>query len=235
MDDFKYEQARDLDVSVVGRWSDVRRERSHLDTITQPAAMLLARCWLKWVHRLDITGSQNLPAAGPFLLVANHCSHLDTPVLMCALPKRTLRSAYPIAAKDTFFTNPFRSLLATKLVNALPVRREGADRQALGTLRARMVEDRSVLIVYPEGTRGKGDAVTTFQPGVGMLVAGTDVPVVPCRLRGCERALPKGRWLPRPCRIQLTIGEPMVFKGCEQGRAAWQTIARALQEAVERL
>jgi len=235
MDDFKYEQARDIDVSVIDRLSDVRRERSHLDSIIQPIAFFVARRWLRWVHRFEIVGTNNLPNAGPYLLVANHTSHLDTPALIGALPKSALKSAFPVAAKDTFFTGPFRSLLATKLVNALPVRRATADRQALATLRARMVEDRAVLIVYPEGTRGKGDAIAPFQPGVGMLVAGTRVPVVPCRLRGCEQALPKGRCLPRPCKIELAIGRPMIFENHEQCRATWQQIACELQAAVETL
>lgn len=235
MDPFRFQRARDLSVPLLDRPGHICRERSHLDTVIQPIVYRLLACWLHRVHRLQITGMHNLPAQPPYILTANHSSHLDTPALMCALPAPARHAAYPLAAQDTFFDTPGRALLASKLVNALPIRRGRSDRYALSTIRDRLVEDRAVFLIYPEGTRGTGERIEPFRPGLGMLVAGTPIPVVPCRLRGCGQALPKGCWLPRRKRITLHIGEPLVFEDCQNTKSNWQSITQRVQHAVEAL
>ncbi|MEM9346766.1 MAG: lysophospholipid acyltransferase family protein [Planctomycetota bacterium] len=187
------------------------------------------------VHRIQATGLEHLPGKPPYILVANHTSHLDTPALLSVLPRPIRRRTYPLAAHDTFFTTHARALLATKLLNVLPLRRQHADRNAIATLRQRIVEDELVLIVFPEGTRGDGSAIKPFRAGIGMLVAGTDVPVVPCRLRGCEQALPKGKLLPKPTPLSLAIGKPDQFSDSTMDKEGWLSIAMALYAAVDEL
>lgn len=217
------------------RIGDIRREPGHIDAMLQPIIGGLLRPWMVFMHRMQITGQHHLPAKPPYVLVANHTSHLDTPALLSSLPRNVRSRAHPLAAHDTFFTTRARALLATKLLNVLPLRRKQADRHALAMLRTRLVEDELVLIVFPEGTRGDGSAIASFMAGIGMLVAATEVPVVPCRLRGCEQALPKGRLLPRPMPLSLTFGPARQFGGMESNRKCWLAIAEQLHSAVEEL
>ena len=232
---FKLQHARDLDLSPLDRALNVRRERKHLDSVVQPVVTAACGAWLTLAHRIQVKGMAHLPKSPPYVMVANHTSHLDTPAMRHALPADARRRAFTLAAHDTFFKSYVHAAAATTLLNALPVRRGRADPHALQLLRQRIIEDELVLVLYPEGTRNKGERIKPFLPGIGMLVAGLDVPVMPCRLRGCERALPKGRWCPRPARISLVIGEPVAFERRPQGKDTWRAIARELHDAVCRL
>jgi 1-acyl-sn-glycerol-3-phosphate acyltransferase len=77
--------------------------------------------------------------------------------------------------------------------------------------------------------------MASFKPGLGRLVAGTSIPVVPCFLDGAWRALPPGRHLPRPAKLRLRIGEPLAFASAPNHREGWETIAAATETAVRAL
>ena len=68
-----------------------------------------------------------------------------------------------------------------------------------------------------------------------MLIAGTKVPVVPCLVRGTYEALPAGARWPRPKKVRITIGEPLVFEGLEDDREGWKKVAADAESAVQRL
>jgi 1-acyl-sn-glycerol-3-phosphate acyltransferase len=74
-----------------------------------------------------------------------------------------------------------------------------------------------------------------FKGGVGILVAETEVPVVPCYLDGTFRVLPPHQCWPRPGKITLCIGEPLTFPRVRNDRAGWNEVARATEAAVRRL
>ena len=74
-----------------------------------------------------------------------------------------------------------------------------------------------------------------FKHGVGMLVAETNVPVVPCGLIGTFEALPPNRKIPKPARIELIIGEPLNFAATPNNREGWSQIARSTESAVRGL
>src|SRR4029077_2089495 len=74
-----------------------------------------------------------------------------------------------------------------------------------------------------------------FQHGRGMLVAETNVPVVPCGLIGSFEALPANRKVPRCVRIKLVIGEPVEFASIANDRAGWSQIAQSVESAVRSL
>jgi 1-acyl-sn-glycerol-3-phosphate acyltransferase len=71
-----------------------------------------------------------------------------------------------------------------------------------------------------------------FKHGLGMLVAETNVPVVPCGLIGTFEALPPNRKVPRPVGIKVIIGEPLNFAPTTNNREGWSQIARNLESAV---
>jgi 1-acyl-sn-glycerol-3-phosphate acyltransferase len=222
--------------AIVERLGRVPRHRRALRRGLRFCVAIILRAWLRAYHRFTVTGAHHLPAAGPFVLVANHASHLDTLCLLAALPLRRLPSAYAAAAADYFFVGAGAAAAAVLLCNALPFQRRAHLRQSLDLCRRLLCDgSTSILVLYPEGTRSSDGRLGRFRPGIGALLAGTRVPVVPCHLHGAGRALGKGKWLPRPRRIRLSIGAPRRYAASSRDRAAAAAIAHDLEQAVNEL
>ena len=195
----------------------------------------VVRVYLKVFHRLRIEGREHLPSEPPFVLVANHSSHLDALVLAAALPARHRRYVFPISAGDVFFETKLATAFSAWCLNALPMWRKNAGRHAMGQLRERFVAGDAGFILFPEGTRSPDGELQKFRAGGGMLVAGADVPVVPCYLAGTHDALPKGAALPRPRSLKLTIAPPQRFADQANDKAGWCAIATQLEARVRAL
>ena len=175
------------------------------------------------------------PTRPPFALVANHASHLDAIILGGILPLRFVGAVFPIAAGDTFFTKRASSIFATAFMNALPIWRKSCGAHSLEDLRERLLKGSSVYILFPEGTRTRTGAMASFKPGLGRLVAGTSVPIVPCYLNGTFAALPASGTVPRWKKISVTIGKPLSFSATTNDRAGWELIAAATENALRAL
>jgi 1-acyl-sn-glycerol-3-phosphate acyltransferase len=235
VDEWRYEPARDLGLSAGERRLSLRREVGLASATSALLWRALTRAYLTLAHRIEVRGRENLPTQRPFVLVANHASHLDAVVLAAALPVRHVGNVFPIAAGDTFFTKPAKSIFATACMNALPIWRRNCGAHSLDDLRARLLNDGAIFILFPEGTRTRTGEMATFKPGVGRLVAGASLPVVPCYIDGAFRALPSSRALPRPGKLSVTIGQPLQFAAMENNREGWEAIARKLEDAVRGL
>lgn len=196
------------------------------------AAALALRCALSVYSRLTIVGRRNLPVGRSFILVANHASHLDTLCLLSALPVRQLHRTYPAAASDYFCVNPLRAFLAKLFVNVLSFDRHFACEHSLSVCAELLQKPGSIVILFPEGTRSGACEPGEFKPGVGLLAAGQDIPVVPCHLAGTHAALPKGAWIPRPRTIRLTIGAPRLYAHLPAIKESRTRICHELREAV---
>ncbi len=180
-------------------------------------------------------GTSRLPAAQKyrsFVLVANHSSHLDALCLLAALPLRKLHRAFPAAAADYFFESIPRTWFSAVIVNALPFARQVQIRQSLALCEHLLLNPGNVLILFPEGTRSMTGEVGRFKPGIGLLLAGRDLPVVPCYLDGAFRAFRKGQWVPRPRQITLRIGAPKNYSHVLPGKESACQIAEELRKAV---
>lgn len=235
MQTWKFEPARDLGLSFSERLRSPWREGGLGQCVIHWGWTRLADVYLSLLHRLEVRGSEHLPLAAPFVLAANHSSHLDTLVLASALPSRLRARTHPLAAEDTFFITPVRAALSGWLLNALPLRRHALDLAAVQHLRARLRDDPCGYIVYPEGTRSRDGAMMPFKPGIGAIVAESAVPVVPCHIAGAFTALPPGHCWPAFHAITLAIGEPLVFAATPNNPPAWKAIARELETHVRRL
>jgi 1-acyl-sn-glycerol-3-phosphate acyltransferase len=235
MNEWRYETARDLDQPLLARLRNFPREPDMLVYGTRSLGALTIRGWLRMYHRLTILGREHLPTEGSFVVVANHSSHLDALCLLAALPLSKLHRAFAAAAADYFFESVARTWIATVIVNALPFRREVHVRQSLALCDQLLLNPGNVLILFPEGTRSTTGEVSRFKPGVGTLLAGRDVPVIPCHLDGAFQAWPKGSWFPRPRRICLRIGAPKIFAHLPPGKESACAIAAELQSAVHEL
>ncbi len=169
------------------------------------------------------------------MLVANHCSHLDALALGAALTPRHRERAFPIAAGDVFFQTTVTSTFSAIVLNALPMWRKNCGPHALADLRAKLQEERAIFIIFPEGGRSRNGSMMPFKHGLGMLVAQTNVPVVPCGLVGTFEALPPNRKIPRPVKITLVIGNRLEFASTANDREGWSQIAQNVQLSVRNL
>jgi 1-acyl-sn-glycerol-3-phosphate acyltransferase len=196
---------------------------------------LLVKGYLKVWHRFTVYGAENLPRESPFLLVANHTSHLDTLALAAAIPWYLRSKVFPLAAGDTFFDSTWSSGAAAGFLNALPVWRKRPAGGTFQVLRKRLLLGTCGYILFPEGTRSRDGQMVPFKGGIGMLVAGTDVPVIPCYLSGCFEAFPAGSKRPRRKRIELLVGTAIRFAEVSNDKTGWESIARQLEDAVRGL
>lgn len=190
--------------------------------------MIFLKAFFAVYFRMRILGRGRIPKSGPFVLVANHSSHLDAVALACALPARQWHHAYAAAAQDYFFKGFFRSLVAVFFTNAVPFNRREDPRRSLELCADLLHVSHEALIMFPEGTRSPDGEVHEFRSGVGRLVAGTLVPVFPAYIAGAHRAWPKGSAIPRPRRITIAIGEPRTFTSVSSPRE----VAAHLRDAV---
>ena len=235
MDEWKYQPAKDLNLPPEDRLKSVQREIGLVAFTTQAAWRVAVRGYLRLYHRLTIHGSEHVPAQPPYVMVANHSSHLDVLALGAALPWRLRRHAFPIAAGDTFFVTKTASVFAAMMLNALPMWRKKCGAHAMAELRERLIADRAIYLLFPEGTRSRDGKMSRFKPGLGMILGGADVPIVPCHLDGAFAALsPDAKW-PKPHPLTLRIGPPLNFSDQPNDRIGWTAIAERLEAAVAAL
>ncbi len=225
--EWKLRPARDLDLVAGDRWRSLKRERGLVGLAVNGAWRTLLRGYFRLFHRLVVEGRENLPPP-PFILVANHASHLDALVLAAMLRGEAARSAHALAAGEVFFGSRVGAAFAAYAINAFPIWRGRTKRGDLATLRKRLVEDRLVYILFPEGTRSRDGRMAPFQAGLSTIVSGTGVPVVPCWIDGAHAAWPPQRKWPRPGRLTIRIGPALP----SEDRAA---LTEACQAAVLRL
>jgi len=184
------------------------------------------------VVKVTVVGRRKLrdvPKA--FIIVANHSSHLDAPLILGALPRRLARYLAAGAAADYFFDVWWRRGLTALFFNAFPVDRSGAGSRNVS---ARSLLERGVpLLVFPEGTRSKTGAMGHFKQGAASLAIATEVPCVPVALIGAGIAHPRGSSWPKPGRLPVGVvfGAPM---RPEPGETAVAFTARIRAE-VERM
>ncbi|MEU2655968.1 lysophospholipid acyltransferase family protein [Streptomyces sp. NPDC007325] len=147
----------------------------------------------------------------PFVIVANHASHLDTPLILAALPRALAVRTTVGAASDYFFASPVAGALSAGILNAFPVDRFGADRHRQ-TSAAQLLADGWNVLVHPEGTRTDDGWMRRFRLGAARLCLEAHVPVVPVALRGTYAAMPRGRRWPdeHGPRITVRFGRPLV-------------------------
>ncbi|BCX46381.1 1-acyl-sn-glycerol-3-phosphate acyltransferase [Haloferula helveola] len=188
-------------------------------------------------HRfqLAIRGTDNIPASGPVVMVANHNSHLDTLLLASAVPRSLRARLSPLAAGDTFFPNPTQGWISSRFLNLRPLWRHQRGPHGLLRLRECLQSQDQCFLIYPEGTRSRSGVMGHFKPGIGTLVAGTPIPVIPCHIRGTFEAWPSSKRLPSHGDLQLVIGQPRTFPHHSNTAADWRDIAHTLEDDVREL
>ena len=188
---------------------------------------LLSGLTLCATYRLSCEGAEHLPVSGGALIAANHKSELDPFFVGHAFPR-------PVRyfAKSELFGNGALRWAVTEL-GAIPVRRGASDRSALEAALAALAAGEA-LIIYPEGTRMRDDAVHEFQPGVGMLALRSGVPVIPVGLKGSGDVVRNGR--PGLPVVRVKAGPAVDLSGLGGKRSEMYVQAAVrIREAVEAL
>jgi len=235
MNEWAYHPAPDLDQTTVEHLRNFPRQPHMFYYAIRSLAALLLRGWMRIYHRLRIDGLDNLPVDGSFILVCNHTSHLDTLAMLCAIPFRRIHRAFPAAAADYFFSSLPRSAVSAIFINALPFDRKVKGAESLSVCRELLRTPDNILIIFPEGTRTTTGEMGRFRSGIGRLVVGADLPVIPCYLDGGLKAWPKGRILPRPFRLRLAIGEAANYEHLDRSSDSVREICHDLESRVAAL
>src|SRR5262245_41415462 len=149
MDDWRFEPARDLGLPAGKRLRSLRRESGLAESVARLGWRACIRSYLALWHRLRIEGREQLPQEPPFVMIANHTSHLDAVALAAALPARLRDRVLPLAAGDTFFETPVLAAFAAWLMNALPMWRRNCGRHALEELRERLLAEPCAYLLFP--------------------------------------------------------------------------------------
>lgn len=160
---------------------------------------------------LNVRNKQRLPKVGPAIIAANHNSHLDTLVLMSLFPLVRLKEIKPVAAADYFLKNKRIAWFATNIIGIIPISRKPSSKDA-NPLQACVdaLDDRKILIVFPEGSRGVPEEMQEFKTGIThILKERPDVLTTPVFLHGLGKSLPKDAYIPVPLFCDVLIGEPI--------------------------
>lgn len=235
MEEWSYQPARDLNAAPADRLRHLRREGGLISLFFQWAWWMSVRASLRVLHRLEIHGRDNIPVEAPFIVVANHSSHLDVLSICSSLPVRQWPQMFPLAAGDTFFEKLPVATFAALCLNALPIWRKKCNPNDLSELRARLIEDRCIFVIFPEGTRTRTGKMGKFKRGVGIFAAGSSVPVVPAYIHGAFEALPPDRNFPRLSKVSITFGMPLVFEKIMPDGDGAKLVAATLEDAVRTL
>ena len=171
--------------------------------------------------RRRVTGRERLAElAGPVVFVANHNSHMDTPVILRALPGRLRRRTAVAAATDYFYAKRRNAVSASLVFGTVPLDRSSGAGVGPGQTAHldRLIASGGSLLVFPEGTRSRDGRVGRLRSGAAVLAAEHDLPVVPIYLSGTRQAMPRGHhWMvfktgrPGPRHpIEIRFGKPIV-------------------------
>ena len=178
--------------------------------------------------RLRRRGLHRLPRTGPVILIANHSSFLDPPVLGSACPRKVhfliMRAMYDMLRFRWFYAG----------MEAIPV---SADRQDAMSLRRALkaLREGRVVGVFPEGRRRLDGRVGEAQLGAALLAARSGASVVPVGIRGAYEALPPKGMFPWPKRIEVVFGEPLRWNGGRADRRSLEAFSRSMMSSVAML
>jgi len=164
---------------------------------------------LGWSYR--VAGRRHIPPTGAVLLIANHQSFFDPPLIGISAWRHL-----SFLARKTLFRNRFFAWLIDTL-NAVPVDQEGVGKEGIKTV-LQQLEAGHAVVVFPEGERTTDGDLRRLKPGISLLIKRVKAPIVPVGIAGAHAAWPRTAKLPCPAPLFLPpakgtvavwIGEPL--------------------------
>ena len=194
-------------------------------------SLLFFRCFFL----LRIVGKKKIKESwkeGGVLIVANHASYFDPPVVGVSYGKKTA-----FLARKTLFKKGFFGWLYPKL-NAIPVDQEGPDMSSLKRIIKELKNGNPVLI-FPEGQRSVDGKILPGEAGVGLVIAKSKAPVLPMRIFGAFEAFPRGAKIPKFfTKITVSVGDMITFDEDllkTKTRENYQKISDCVMNAISRI
>lgn len=181
--------------------------------------------------RMSLTGQENIPEQGAFVLAPVHRSFLDTPIAS-SCTRRRMR----FMGKDSLWkSQPLRWIVTS--LGAFPVTRGSADREAI--LRSiKVLQSGEPLVLFPEGERKSGPTVQPLMDGAAYVACKAGVPIIPVGIGGSERVMGKGAKFIYPRKLVVIIGAPIQVPNTVDGRmprSAVKEVSAQLQRELQTL
>lgn len=174
---------------------------------------ILMRNFLRVIVGIKYVNKEALKKSDPFIIVANHNSHVDAMALMSALSFSQLKKTHPVAAGDYFGKSPLKAFITRLFTNSLLIRRsKDADGANPIDMMSDSLQKGDSLILFPEGSRGEPQKMQQFKKGIGIILQkNPKIAYIPVYMTGMGRILPKGETLLVPFDSYVIFGEPTFF------------------------
>lgn len=179
----------------------------------------ICTAYYKFLYKVEVVGANHFPKEGSVLLVSNHISNNDPPLLGITCPREI-----SFMAKEELFKVPVLKSILYR-IRAFPVKRGMSDRTALKTGLALLKEDQ-VLGLFPEGTRSRTGELGTGLAGAGFFALRSNAQVVPCAIIGSYKPFSK---------IKVIYGEPIDFESMRLGKISAQEATDIMMEKIREL
>jgi 1-acyl-sn-glycerol-3-phosphate acyltransferase len=144
----------------------------------------------------------------PVIFTPNHHSHVDTGLMIRAVPSAWRHRLVVAAAADYFFDARWKATISALALNAIPIDREVTGRKSADMIRG-LIADGYSLVIYPEGGRSPDGWGQAFKGGAAYLSVRTGAPVVPVFIDGSGAIFGKGMKRPKPGRTRIVFGSPL--------------------------
>ncbi|MFB3785893.1 MAG: AMP-binding protein [bacterium] len=201
---------------------------------------VILRPALRYACQIRCLGRENAEGLeGPFLIVANHTSHLDVALVQTLLPPALARKTCPAAWKEYFdlegqpLHKKFGKWLAWQIAtigfNIFPFPQYSGFRQSMAYA-GELCDAGWSILFFPEGERSQDGRWAPFREGTGILVKSLQVPLLPIAIQGGEKILPRGAAWPKRGTVQVAIGRPFTVS---EGSPA--EITRRVEEEIRAL
>ena len=178
--------------------------------------------------RMTVSGQENIPRTGPFVLAPVHRSYIDTPIAS-GCTRRRMR----FMGKDSMWKRqPLNWMLSA--LGAFPVTRGSADREAI-TRAIQVLKSGEPLVLFPEGERKSGPVVQPLMDGAAYVACKAGVSIIPVGIGGSERVMGKGAKFIYPRKLVVIIGKPIPVPASVDGRMPRSAVKEVTTQLHEQL
>ncbi len=185
---------------------------------------------LPLISRIEVKGLENLPKGRAAVLISNHQSYFDIPVLLGYLP-----GSFRFIVKKEFFKVPIFGPF-TRRAGHLSVNRE-TGHEAHKTLMeaAEMIKSGKSVIIFPEGTRSRDGMLGVFKRGGLVIAFETGAPIVPIAISGTHKIMKRSNPTLTPGKVTLTIGKPIHIKPCKPDKEIYKKTMDFVREEISKM
>ncbi len=179
-----------------------RTPQANINPVVRIVAEIIFTFAFRIYLRTRVRGKQHLPKHGPYIIVANHLSLIDPPLVGWAAWPQTL---YFMAKEELWDSKVMGWILGN--LGGFAVNRNVRDTTATRRSLA-ILKDGKCLVTFPEGTRSTDGELQQMRTGAIRLASKLRCPIIPAYITGTNKVLPKGSRFPRPHRVSITFGPP---------------------------